>query len=128
MANDRPYRTAIIPTGAMTGTTTITSQVFSVEQQQVGTFQPIWTGNPTGTFIVQASLDYVPNMNRDDPNPLNPGTWDTLSASVVNNPAGSAGHTYIPVYGSGAFYLRLSYTNASGSGILSGTFAAKTRG
>lgn len=127
MSSDRPYRTAIIPTGAMTGTNTITSQVFSIEQQQGAAFQPKWTGTPTGTFIIQVSLDYVPNPQNAS-TPINAGTWSTLSASVSGNPVGGAGNTYVPVYGSCGCYIRLSYTNSSGSGVLGGTFAAKTRG
>jgi hypothetical protein len=126
MSDDRPYRTAIIPTGAMTGTSVIHSQAFNIQQQQCASFQPKWTGTPTGTFTVEVSNDYAPNSQSSTP--LNAGTWDNIGASISVNPSGSAGHTYIPIYASGAHFVRLTYTNASGSGVLGGMFNAKTRG
>ena len=126
MASYRSFKTAIIPSGAMTGTTTITSQVFDVQSLEGAAFQPTWTGTPTGTLTVQVSLDYVPSPSGGTP--LNAGTWTNLGASIPQNPAGSAGNTYIPIYASCAAYIQLSYTNDSGSGVLGGMFIGKTRG
>ena len=130
MASYRSFKTAIIPSGAMTGTETITSQVFDVQSLEGAAFQPTWTGTPTGTLIVQVSLDYVPaaGSNNGSGTPINAGTWTNLGASIPQNPAGSAGNTYIPIYASCADYIRLSYTNESGSGVLGGMFIGKTRG
>lgn len=125
MSSYRGLNTPIIPSAAMTTTTTITSQVIDMNSCESVAFQPVWTGTPTGTFIIQISLDYKPS--NDPTKPLNAGTWDTLAASISNNPAGSSGHTYIPIYASCGAYIRLSYTNVSGSGTLSGTVSTKTR-
>lgn len=118
--------TAIVPTGAMSGTNTIYSQAFDCRSLEIGTFAPTWTGTPTGAFEVQVSLDYVPN-----PTPggaaLNAGTWNTISPAPAN-PAGSPGNTYIPNFATGCGYIRLQYVNATGTGVLGGTFFAKTRG
>jgi len=118
--------TAIVPSGSMTGTTTITSQVFDIRSLEGCAFQPKWSGTPTGTFSIMVSLDYQPNPSGGTP--LNAGTWSNLGASVPSNPGGSAGSTYIPVYASCAAWVQLSYTNASGSGALSGMFVGKVRG
>jgi hypothetical protein len=119
--------TAILPTGAMTGTATIHSQVIDATQFEGIAFQPQWTGTPTGTFIVEVSLDYVPNLASGG-TPRNPGTWDNLGVSFPSNPAGTSSHCYCPVYASCTGYIRLTYTNASGSGVLSGMVIGKTRG
>lgn len=119
--------TPIVPTGAMTGTNTIYSQVFDCRSLEIGTFAPTWTGTPTGTFEVQVSLDYVPNNGAIGAAPLNAGTWNNIAAAP-SNPAGSAGNTYIPSFATGCGYIRLSYTNSSGTGVLGGTFFGKTRG
>ncbi len=126
MSSYRAYSAQIVPSGAMTGTAVITSQVFDIGSMEGAAFQPTWTGTPTGTFVVLVSLDYIPNPTGGTP--INAGTWDNLGASVSGNPAGGAGHTYIPVYASCARYIQLQYTNASGSGVLAGMFAGKSRG
>ena len=98
---------------AMSGTTAITSQAIDVSNYQSTAFQLSWTGTPTGSFAVLVSIDGV--------------TYSDLGASSPNNPAGSTGSAYIPVYGSGAKWMKLRYTNASGSGTLSGKVVSKTR-
>lgn len=117
---------ALVPSGSMTGTETITSQIFDVRSFEGFAFQPTWTGTPTGTFSIQVSLDYVPNPAGGTP--INAGTWSDLGASIPQNPSGGAGSTYVPVYGSCSAFVQLSYTNASGSGTLGGMFVGKTRG
>jgi hypothetical protein len=126
MASYKGYNTAIIPTGPM-GISTITSQPLSAEFQEGLAFQPIWTGNPTGTFAIYVSLDYTPNLQNNNA-PLNPGTWDNLGATVAVNPAGTPGHCYIPVYASCTAWYRLQYVGTGGAGVLSGRAMAKTRG
>lgn len=132
MSSYRGFKQSITPTGAMTGTATIHSQPFNIDSLEGAAFEPVWTGTPTGTFIVEVSLSYVPNPS--DTNgasplpPLNAGFWNNLGATIAENPAGSTGNTYIPILASCAGWIRLTYTNASGSGVLSGTFKGKTRG
>lgn len=97
----------------MTGTNVLTSQALDVSNYQSTAFQLSWTGTPTGTFAVLVSIDGV--------------TYVDLGASSPNNPAGSPASGYLPVYGSGAKWMKLQYTNASGSGTLSGKAVSKTR-
>jgi hypothetical protein len=109
-----PKPDVISASGAMTGTSTITGEAYDVGSLEGFAFQPVWTGTPTGTFTILASLDGV--------------NFDSIGASIPQNPAGSAGNTYIPIYASCAKYLKLSYTNASGTGTLTCTVFGKTRG
>jgi hypothetical protein len=119
--------TAIIPTGPMTGTTTIHSQVIDATSFEGIAFQPQWTGTPTGTFIVEVSLDYVPNLSAGG-TPRNSGTWDNLGVTFPSEPAGGPSHCYAPVYASCTGYIRLTYSNTSGVGTLGGMVIGKTRG
>lgn len=120
------YRIAMIPTAAMTGSATIHSQAFNIEYQAGCSFMLVWTGTPTGTFTVEVSNDYVPNLQSTTP--LNAGTWVNLGASIPASPAGSASNTFIPIYASCASFIRLTYVNSSGTGVLSGMFTAKAHG
>lgn len=108
-----PFNLAFSASSAMSGTATITSNAVDVSNFQSTSFQPVWTGTPTGTFKVLVSIDGV--------------NYSDLGASVTGNPAGSASNTYIPVYASCAKWMKLQYTNASGSGTLSCTALQKTR-
>lgn len=121
------YSAAIVPSGAMTGSTTIYSQVFDIRYQTGCSFAPVWTGTPSGTFTVQVSNDYVPNLQNASA-PVTPGTWNTIQTMVPTQPAGSASNTFIPVYAIVANYIRLVYIGSSGTGTLSGAFTAKTWG
>jgi|ERR1035437_9521373 hypothetical protein len=113
MASYRILESIIVPTGAMSGTSTIYSQSFDVRHLQSCSFQPEWTGTPTGVLSVWVSNDGI--------------VFDDLVASVTTQPAGSADHTYIPIYAFCAAFIRLQYVNASGTGVLGGRFLGKTR-
>lgn len=77
-------------------------------------FEAIWTGTPTGTFSIEGSLD---NTN-----------WYPTGADV-NNPAGSADSTLENLgFPAGFRYIRLSYTNISGVGLLTINGMAKAGG
>jgi hypothetical protein len=106
------YTGTITATGDMSATSCTTTPV-DLLSFETFTFQCVWTGTPTGTIAILGSLD---------------GTnFDNLSASVPGNPAGSAGHTSIPIVLSGMRWLELQYTKTSGSGTLSVKGMGKTR-
>src|ERR1700743_876235 len=98
----------------MTGTSVITSIPMDMLSLPYGAFEAIWTGNPVGTFSIQGSLD---NVNYYD------------TGSAVTNPAGSPG-SYLENLGfpAGFRYIRLQYTNISGSGSLTINGMAKAGG
>ncbi len=128
--SDAFMRQPIIPTpnSAMTGVTTIKSQAFYMGKFSGCSFQPVWTGTPTGTFTVMISNDYNPAANGSQVTPQNAGTWSNLGASIPQNPAGAPGNTFVPIYASCGYWIQLWYTNTSGVGVLSGTFAGKYNG
>jgi len=129
MSSFNNYLTTIFPvgtTGSMSGTSTIHSQVFDMRKNEGCSFQPIWTGTPTGTITIEVSLDYVPNLQSSTP--INAGTWTNIGASIPTQPAGSSGSTFIPIYAACTAWIRLTYVNASGTGAMSGMFMSKTRG
>ncbi len=70
------------------------------------TYQTSWTGTPTGVISIEASLDNVNFYALTDFNP------------AINQPAGSADGGLICVRKQAFEYIRLAYTNASGSGAL----------
>jgi len=128
--SDSFMRQPIIPTpnNVMTGTATIKSQAFYMGKFSGCSFQPVWTGTPVGTFTVMISNDYNPAANGSQTTPQNPGTWSNLGASIPQEPAGSAGNTFIPIYASCGYWIQLWYVNTSGVGALGGTFVGKYNG
>ncbi len=89
-----------------------------------------YTGNITGTFDVQGSIDYGQGQPQSTGNnqTQNTGTWTSLTLSPS------------PTIGSGTFSIlinanqlsfsaiRTVYTNASGSGTITGWTCAKSLG
>jgi hypothetical protein len=126
--SDSFMKQTIVPSGAMTGTTTIKSQAFSMLRTSGCSFQPIWTGTPTGAFTIMVSNDFQPSLSGDQTNPINAGTWSDLGATIPTNPAGSVGSTFVPIFAPCTYWIALWYTNASGSGVLGGTFVSKYGG
>ena len=116
------------PNANMTSTDTIKSQAFWLVKFSGCSFQPIWTGTPTGEFAIYVSNDFQPSATGDQSNPANAGTWTNLGASISGQPAGSAGNLFIPVYASCGLWIQLWYANTSGSGVASGTFVGKYGG
>lgn len=115
--------------GSMTGTSTIKSQAFYMGKFSGCSFQPVWTGTPTGSFAIYVSNDFQPSATGDQSSPANAGTWTELpGVTVTGDPAGSAGNTIIPIYAPCVYWIQIWYSNSSGSGTASGTFVGKFGG
>ncbi len=120
---------ALLPTdlfgpqgAAMTGTSIVISKVIDARTAYAVALQLYWTG-ATGTFSIQGSMDYQANALGN--NVINDGNWDDLGITPASLPAGSAGHTLIDIAATGIAYVRVVYTNVSGTGILTGMGGAK---
>ncbi len=102
------------PIHAMSMGASITSDPVPLQFEDNPDIQCVWTGTPTGTMVVQVSLD-----------PTNLG-WETVSFSPTpDQPAGADGTNYFSLNQTGAAYIRLVYTRVSGTGSLSAKIAAK---
>ena len=97
--------------GVMTGTNKISSAPIDLLTMTGCAFQASWTGTPTGTFIVEGSIDGV--------------TYSDIGAGITTNPAGSAGSMLVNNVNMHFRYCRLSYTNATGVGSLTVLGTAK---
>lgn len=107
---------AIIPavTNNMTGVIVVTSAVVDLRTNTCASLQAVWTGTAAGSFSIQGSLTYKPNAVGGQ---AIAGTWDDIGASFAD-PAGSAGHSLVDLALTGIPFIRVVYTNASGTGTL----------
>lgn len=100
-----------------------TSPAFSVSQFDNLAIQLNFTGTPTGTFTVQAALDYDPNASSL------PGTWVTVSLNGTTlSAAGAASQILIEYPYVCVPYLRVVYTASSGTGALDIWVSGKAAG
>jgi hypothetical protein len=113
MGKSRIDKLVIDPAGStnMTGTNLLTGYVNMAVLDNL-TFEPIWTGTPTGTFAVADSDSYDPVSN--------PGaTFNTVTPSpALVNPTGAAGQGIYAITKRGK-WVRWQYTNSSSTGSLS---------
>lgn len=95
----------------MTGTTVLTSIPLDLRQWTSSALWANWIGSPTGTFVVQGSMDY--GFQGVTP------TWVDFDIDISGQPAGaSGGNVSIDQIRTGYPWIRLKYTNASGTGSL----------
>lgn len=119
----------------MTGTATIGPVVLNIDEADEITFDAVWTGNPTGTWLVEVSNSLLPNGKDQNGTPIRAGSWNSVVALVdgtMTNPAGSAGKAIfgfkLTNFVMGFTYLRISYTNATGAGALDVYMSGKAVG
>jgi hypothetical protein len=97
-----------ISAGDMSGT--ITGPATGIQYLDNVSIQLNFTGTPTGTFQVQGSLDYVPN--------LTPGNWVPLVLPTSPIANGVAGNILIDLNQLSFPYIRIVYVPVSGVGAL----------
>lgn len=106
--------TRLLTDGVMTGTNVLHSGPMDMMSMPYAAFEAIWTGDPVGTFTIDGSIDGV-------------NWYDT--GSEVTNPSGTPASTLENLgFPAGFRYIRLSYTNASGNGLLTINGMAKAGG
>lgn len=122
-----------ITAGAMTGTSAVTSTVTSIKFLDDVGIQFNWTGSPVGNFQIQVSADH----EQDDSSPPNvtvAGNWVPLlftywtgSAFVTayNIPTSLGSPIYMDLTLLSSPWIRVVYTNTSGSGTLDAFITAK---
>jgi hypothetical protein len=104
-----------IAAGDMSGS--LTSKVSDISGFDNVAVQLVWTGTPTGTFAVQGSLDYNPQLAT--------GTWTALTLSSSPAAAGSASNVLLDLNQLSFPWIRVVYTAVSGSGTLNAYIAGK---
>lgn len=105
----------IFTAATLSGTASNTSVVVETKYLDNIGIQLEWTGTPNGSFDVQISSDST----------VAPGNWISLPYTPAIAPAGSASNGYIDVNQTSAQWMRVVYTNTSGTGTLNGWLCGK---
>lgn len=122
-----------IANGVMTGTTVLTSTVTSIQFLDDVGIQFNWTGSPVGTFQVQVSADHAQDGS-SPPNVTVAGNWAPLLFTYWNGSVFVTSYTIPTSLGSPIYldmallsapWIRVVYTNASGTGVLNTFITAK---
>jgi len=96
--------TVLMTDGVMAGVAVISAKELNMSSLLYGALEAVWTGTPTGTFKVEGSLDNI-------------SFFDTGTATTPA--AGAAGSQLINFgFPIGFAYMRLTYTNTAGAGLL----------
>lgn len=111
MSSKNVLKPVIVLNAGDASTATLTSSSTNIQFLDDIAYQAIWTGTPTGTLTIEASLD---NSN-----------WATITTTFTSNPAGSASNSVANVPTAGYSYLRVKYTRTSGTGTLTIYVAGK---
>lgn len=111
----------------MSGTNVITSLQSSVEFVDNVGLELVWTGTPVGNFQVQVSADYAPNEKiAGNWVPLLFTYWNgTVFVTSYNIPTALLSPYYIDITLTSAPWVRVQYTNISGTGTLNSYLTAK---
>lgn len=112
----------IFTAAVQSGTATITSNVVEIQYLDNVFLQLNSSGTPNGTFDVQVSSDHVEDI---EGNVIVAGNWISLVLSPSPVLIGAPLNIGIDLNQLGASYLRVQYTNTSGSGIVNGFVSGK---
>lgn len=123
-----PYQ--IFASTAVSGTQAVTSSVTNVLYRDSVAFQFSWTGNPQGTFDIQASIDYGQGtpQSKGLNESVNVGTWTSLTLSPSATIGSGTLSIMVNANQLSFAAVRTVYTNSTGSGVLTGWTCAKSLG
>lgn len=107
---------------AVTGVNTYSSAPVNILNLDNIGIQANFTGTPTGTLSVEVSLDY---KQTDQGEVLNPGHWVAVSSSTTSIVSASPTSVYYDLNQLSSPWVRLTYSNSSGSGTLDAYLAGK---
>ncbi len=116
----------IFNSASMSATLVVTSLISNISYKDSVSLQYKWTGNPTGAFDVQGSVDYNPGQPQSN-GTYNSGTWTSITLSPAPIATGSSS-VLIDMNQLSFPYIKTVYTNTSGSGLLTGYLFAKSLG
>ena len=108
--------------GVQSGTATITSKVIEIQYLDNVFLQLNSAGTASGAFDVQVSSDHVEDM---EGNVVVAGNWISLVLSPSPVLVGASLNIGIDLNQLGASYLRVQYTNTSGTGVVDGFVSGK---
>lgn len=121
-----PYK--LISSASMTGVTVYTSSASNIMYYDNVAVQLQWTGNPTGVFQVQNSLDYNPGQPQSK-GEVQAGTWVPITLNPVPAAVTTATSSWTIQLDDLPFpWVRVLYTNSTGSGVLTGYISGKSKG
>ena len=99
------FNKKVIDAGVMTGTTVLTSTVCEVQTLDNLGIQFVWTGSTvSGTLACQASNDKV--------------TFSTFTVTLPTISASNGGNGIASIVDFPYKFIRFTYTNSSGTGVL----------
>lgn len=113
------------PNSIMTGSATINSNPIPLDQIYGFAIQAVWIGSPTGVIKLQASSD---SPGRETQTSSGGPDIITNWVDITNSPysiTGSAGNYMWNFNGAFYRYVRVSYTNTSGTGSLIAEISVK---
>lgn len=115
----------------MASTNVLTSAITEITRKDNIAYELSWTGTPTGTFTVQGSISYNPG-NPQSGGGANAGVWTTITVTDQNGnapaAAGAPGQVLMNLNELSFPYIRVQYTNSTGSGTLTGYVSGKSVG
>lgn len=126
---------AVINSLSVSGGTTVISSVSSIAYRDSLAVQWSWSGNLQGTFTIDGSLNYSPGTPQQNVSgqTANAGDWASITLTA-------AGATSLAVGSSTAFpyifncnqlampWIRITYSNSTGSGLITGYLFSKSLG
>ena len=110
----------VITAGDMGGS--LTSAVTAVSYTDNVGYNVIWTGTPTGSITVEATIALDADVTNGT------ATWNSLTLSPTVSTGGAAGSTLISLNQLPYSHVRLKYTRSSGTGTLNVTVMTKNIG
>lgn len=108
-----------------TADTTFTSSASTVAYLDNVAIQFNWSGEISGSFLIQGSVDYNPGLPQTGQ--FQNGAWNTYTLSAT--PTTSSGSSYlVNMQGLAVPYMRVQYLHSSGTGVVSAYVFSKSTG
>lgn len=109
---------------------TVSSSVTAIKYLDSLSVQFNWAGNWTGNFSIDGSLDFAYGTPQTGPGGANAGNWTslTLNPSTTTIGSGSVQPILVNMNQLAFPYMRVTYTNSSGTGSITALVMGKSLG